>query len=203
VSITVSHGTIFACKTADGDALKSGECGTVPGLDNVVMPRLRKLADCAEAAQASGKLHFVVKADFARNALAVELGHSPGLSAPEPILACAKADFAGATPGSLPHDNPRYSLAYTVTFGSGSGSGASAVAAPSASASAARTATDTTQVVWDVALVRDSPKTGKVVGRLQRGAQLQIGPVKDGWYPIKFGEGFASEGWVYRGAIGR
>ena len=45
--------------------------------------------------------------------------------------------------------------------------------------------------------------TGKVVARLQHGAELQLGAVKDGWYPVKFGDGFGSEGWVYRGAIGR
>jgi SH3-like domain-containing protein len=57
--------------------------------------------------------------------------------------------------------------------------------------------------VWEVAIVRDAPKTGKVVARLQHGAELHLGAPKDGWYPVKFGEGFASDGWVYRGAIGR
>jgi hypothetical protein len=199
LSLSVSHGTIFACKTGDGDALKAGDCGTVPGLDNVVMPRLRKLADCAEAAQATGKVHFVVKADFARNTLTVDLGRNPSVPQADPILACAKADFAGAAPGGLPHENPRYSLAYSVTFGSSPAAEPSATASPSA----VHVASDATQVVWEVAIVRDEPKTGKVVARLQRGTPLQIGPVKDGWYPVKFGDGFASDGWVYRGAIGR
>jgi hypothetical protein len=195
----VSHGTIFACKTADGDALKAGDCGTVPGLDNLVMPRLRKLADCAEAAQATGKVHFVVKADFGRNTLTVDLGRNPNVPQADPILACAKADFAGATPSGLAHENPKYSLAYSVTFGSPSAAEPSATASPAA----AHVANDATQVVWEVAIVRDEPKTGKVVARLQRGTPLQLGSVKDGWYPVKFGDGFASEGWVYRGAIGR
>lgn len=74
----------------------------------------------------------------------------------------------------------------------------------SASASArADVADGTAQVVWEVALVRDAPKTGKVVTRLQRGVTIRIGPVKDGWYPVRYGSTFASEGWVYRGAIGR
>jgi hypothetical protein len=196
----VSHGSVYACKTADGDALKSGECGALPGLDSVVMPRLHKLSDCADAAQASGKLHFVARVDFPRNAVAIDLGKNPGVPAADGILTCAKEAFAGATPGNGAHDNPRYSVAYTVTFGSPASSGAPAT---SAAPSAARVASDATQVVWDVAIVRDVPKTGKVVARLQRGTTLQIGPVKDGWYPVKFGEGFADEGWVYRGAIGR
>ncbi len=197
-SVTVSRGTVFACKNAAGDSLKGGDCDS-PSLDAVVMPRLRKLTDCADAAQASGKLHFTVRADFARSAISVDLGRNPGFPGADAILACAKADVTGASPGSAPHDNPRYSISYTVTFGSSGGGQAAA----SASSPAAHGPADATQVVWDVAIVRDAPKTGKVVARLQRGTTLQFGPAKDGWYPVKFGDGFASEGWVYRQAIGR
>jgi hypothetical protein len=59
------------------------------------------------------------------------------------------------------------------------------------------------QVTWEVAIIRDAPKTGKVLARLQRGTAIRVGAAKDGWYPVKYGEGFASDGWVYRGAIGR
>jgi uncharacterized Zn ribbon protein len=58
-------------------------------------------------------------------------------------------------------------------------------------------------VGWEVALVRDVPKTGGVVARLPRGTKVKIGAIKDGWYAIKYGDGFASDGFVYRGAIGR
>jgi hypothetical protein len=51
--------------------------------------------------------------------------------------------------------------------------------------------------------VRDAPKTGKVLARLERGTSVHVGPVRDGWYPVKYGDGFASDGWVYRAAIGR
>ena len=54
------------------------ECGAVPGLDGLVLPRLRKLAECPEAARTTGKVHLVVHADFPRDALAVELGHDHG-----------------------------------------------------------------------------------------------------------------------------
>jgi hypothetical protein len=59
------------------------------------------------------------------------------------------------------------------------------------------------QVEWEVALVRDAPKTGKVIARLPRGSRLLAGPVKDGWYPVTYGSGNSSQGWLYRGAIGR
>jgi hypothetical protein len=32
---------------------------------------------------------------------------------------------------------------------------------------------------------------------------VKLGAIKDGWYAIKYGDGFASDGFVYRGAIGR
>jgi hypothetical protein len=61
----------------------------------------------------------------------------------------------------------------------------------------------TAQVVWETALIRDAPKTGKIVARLPRGTTIRFGPIKDGWYPVKPGDGFTGEGWVFRGAIGR
>ncbi|HEY3822502.1 MAG TPA: SH3 domain-containing protein [Polyangiaceae bacterium] len=204
VNVAVGHGVVFGCKTSDGDSLKGGDCGSLPGLDGIVMPRLRKLAECPEAVGASGKLHLVLHIDFPRGGIGVDLGRGHGVSSPDALLACAKTAMTGAAPAGVAHDNPRYSVAYSVTF---TGEGASA---PSASAASARPAAGggdategTAQVVWEVAIVRDAPKTGKVVARLQHGAELHLGPVKDGWYPVKFGDGFTNDGWVYRGAIGR
>jgi hypothetical protein len=65
------------------------------------------------------------------------------------------------------------------------------------------TADTAAQVVWEVALVRDVPKTGKVVARLPRGVAVRVGAMKDGWLPVRYGDGFSNEGWVYRGAIGK
>ena len=202
-SIAVGHGNIFACKTSDGDSLKGSECGSLPGLDSIVMPRLRKLAECPDAASASGKLHLVVHVDFPRGGIGVDLGRGHGVSAPDALLACAKADMSGAAPSGIAHENSRYSVAYSVTFG-GAAPGASSAAASGAPARPGGEAeSGAAQVVWEVAIVRDAPKTGKVVARLQRGTELHLGSPKDGWYPVKFGDGFASDGWVYRGAIGR
>jgi hypothetical protein len=72
-----------------------------------------------------------------------------------------------------------------------------------ASQSAPAAALKAVQVEWEVALVRDAPKTGKVIARLPRGTSLRVGPAKDGWYPVKYGGSYSSDGWVYRGAIGR
>jgi hypothetical protein len=200
-SLNVSSGTVSSCKTSTGDSLKGSECGRLPGLDGIVMPRLRKLAECPDAAEATGRLQLLLHIDFPRGLLSVDLGRGQSVTSPDALLACAKADLAGTNTAGVAHDNPRYTVAYAMAFGGGVHA-----AAPAASPST-RPMSDSTegaaQVIWEVALVRDAPKTGKVVARLQRGATLHIGPSKDGWYPVKYGDGFASDGWVYRGAIGR
>jgi hypothetical protein len=215
VVLSVGHGAVFACKTAEGEPLKGSACGTLPGFDSLVMPRLRKLADCPEAAGASGTLHLIVHPDFGRGSVGVELGRGQGVSSAEALLACAKSDVASASLTGVAHDNPRYSVSYRVSFGAGgaalAASGATASArgetapAPSHGQRAADdvAADGEVQVAWEVAVVRDAPKTGKVLARLPRGSTVRVGPIKDGWYPVKYGDGFSAEGWVYRGALGK
>ena len=197
--VSVAHGAVFSCKTAGGESLKGADCGSLPGLDGVVLPRLRRLADCPDLAGTSAKVHLVVRADFAHGTLAAELGHDRSAPGAAPLLACAKSALASATVDGVSHENPRYGVAYVVTLGAPPAAADTAGAAPAAAAPSDGTA----QVEWDVAIVRDAPKTGKVLARLQRGTPLHIGSSKDGWYPVKYGDGFASDGWVYRGAIGR
>jgi hypothetical protein len=161
------------------------------------------VADCPEAPSATGKLHVVVRVDFTRGTAVPELGRGQTLAAGDALVACAKSALADVKLAGVAHDNPRYSVAYAMTFGDESGNAASA-AAPSPHAAPARDAPEeTADVVWDVAIVRDAPKTGKVLARLQRGTSVRIGVSKDGWYPVKYGDNFASDGWLYRGAIGR
>lgn len=202
VALTVGHGVVFACKTAGGDALKGGECGALPGLDGIVMPRLRKLAECPEAANNTGKMHVVVHVDFARGGVGVDLGRGNTVGTPDALLACAKTAMQGAVMSGVAHENPRYSIAYSLTFGDASGA-ATPQASPSAKGGGDTGGDGSAQVVWEVAIVRDAPKTGKVIARLQRGTALHVGPAKEGWFPVKYGDGFANDGWVYRGAIGR
>jgi hypothetical protein len=208
-SVTIGHGVVFSCREPDGGTLKGGDCGTLPGLDGVLMPRLRKLAECADAAGENGKLHLVMHLDFPRGGVGVDLGRGQTVSSADALLACAKSDVAGASLAGIVHDNPRYSVAYSVTFGPGSGTPAggaeSATSTPATPATPASTgAVDgQAQVVWEVAIIRDAPKTGKILARLQRGTEIHIGAARDGWYPVKYGDGFSSDGWVYRGAIGR
>src|ERR1700722_10800842 len=85
-NVTVGHGVVFACKSADGEAMKGSDCGTLPGLDGLVMPRLRKLSECPEAAAASGKLHLVAHVDLGRGALSVDLSRGQGVASPDALL---------------------------------------------------------------------------------------------------------------------
>lgn len=205
-TVTVGHGFVFACKTSDGDALKGADCGTLSGLDTVVTPRLRKLAECSDAASAHGKLHLVMHVDFPHGGLSADLGKGQTVSAADGLLACVRAGMGGASLAGITHENPRYSVAYTVTFDSAGSPGASTgganAAASAADTSASAADSSTAQVVWEVAIVRDAPKTGKVLARLQRGTAVHLGAIKDGWYPVKYGDGFANDGWLYRGAVG-
>jgi hypothetical protein len=197
-TITVGTGTVSSCKTSDGDSRKGPECGKLPGLDAIVVPRLRKLADCPDVAEANGKLQLLLQVDFVRGWLLVDLGHGQSVGSPDLLLACTKTELAGAPVASAAHEYPRYSVAYSVTFGGNRPPNASASARPIADATEA-----TALVVWEVAIVRDAPKTGRVVARLPRGTTLHLGVAKEGWYPVKYGDGFASDGWVYRAALGR
>jgi SH3-like domain-containing protein len=73
--------------------------------------------------------------------------------------------------------------------------------APSASSASTKPTDDSNvEVAWEVAIVRDSPRTGAVVARLPRGTKVRLGANQEGWFKIAYGSG---EGWVYRGAIGR
>ena len=205
-TVTVGHGVVFGCKTSEGDALKGGDCGALPGLDGLVMPRLRKLSECPEVGSATGKLHLIVHVDFARGGLSVDLGRGQGVVAPDALLACAKADVAGVGLTGVVHENQRYSVAYSVTFEAGGAGAVTAASDPGATATSARVASDadgTAQIVWEVAIVRDTPKTGKVLARLQRGTTVRLGAARDGWYPVKYGDGFGSDGWLYRGAVAK
>jgi hypothetical protein len=212
VIATPSHGSVFACKSADGASLHASDCGGLPGLDRIVMARLRKLGDCPAAAGVNGTLHFVARVDFDRGG-SVELGRARGTSPPEALVACAKATMAGVSVAGVTHDESRYSVAYSVAFGPSDAAGpAAALAGPVAPGAESAPASpppvhdvapQTAEVEWEAAIVRDEPKTGNIVARLPRGTALRVGTVKDGWYPIKYGDGFASGGWVYRGAIGR
>ncbi|MDB4937098.1 MAG: hypothetical protein JWP87_4070, partial [Labilithrix sp.] len=219
--VSVGRGAVLTCKTSDGESKKGKECGSLAGLDNVVPPHLKKLAQCSAAEGQTGKLSFVATAVFPSGGLSWDVGKSSTVGNVDGITSCLKTHFSGVTATGIAHEHNRYTVAYNVTFAPGL-----EVAAPKIdksdksdkSEAAEKNAKDDkaekpeapaaaaggeASVGWEVALVRDVPKTGGVVARLPRGTKVRLGAIKDGWYAIKFGENFSQDGFVYRGAIGR
>jgi hypothetical protein len=223
VTVTVGHGTVLTCRTEDGDTLKgAAACGSLGGFDGVVRPKLAKLASC-NAAGASGKLSALFSLDFKTNRVGVDVGKSSTVAGTDGFGACLRSSFQGVSLGPIQHDQVKYSVVYAVTFAPGPASTPSAPLPPSdatsapasppppgrnlppsAPASLTAPADDASaQVVWEVALVRDAPRTGQVVARLARGTKLRLGAGEDGWYKVQFGPSFGTEGYVYRAAIGK
>jgi hypothetical protein len=201
--VTVARPAIVSCKTDEGDALKgAAACGGLPGFDAIARPRIQRLKDCSAAEGATGKLSVVMGVDFPNNRINVEIGKSSSVPNLESIGACVKQQFAGVSLGAMDHTHPRYTIAYGATLGPPDAAGAVQSPASTGTAPVAMDA-PTVSVVWEVAIVRDSPRTGQVVGRLQRGAKIRVGQGQDNWYRVRYGNGWSSEGWVYRGAIGK
>ena len=223
-NIKIQKGAVLSCKTKDGDNKKGKECGPVPGIDQLVQPRVKNLATCSGAEGQTGKLSLVVNADFVSGRFSYDIGKSSTLPNIDAVASCLKTTFHGTSTAATPHEHPRYTVAYSAIFAPGTGAAPDELAAkedksdkdksePSAKAAPdekkeekgarAALASGEAAVAWEVALVRDTPKTGGLLARLPRGTKVKVGSAKDGWFLIKYGESYAHEGWVYRGAIGR
>lgn len=226
-TVTVRKGAVLSCKTTSGETKKGTDCGPVPGIDQLVQPRLRKISSCDGAEGQTGKLSFVVNVDFHAGRFSYDVGKSSTLPKIDALASCLKTTFHGTSTAAIPHEHPRYTVAYSAIFASAASGDEDNVASTiersekgdkDTSEKAAKSASEPpevkkrekpdlasgeAQVAWEVALVRDAPKTGGLVSRLPRGTTVKVGPARDGWFQIKFGEGHANEGWVYRGAIGR
>jgi hypothetical protein len=224
-NITVQKGAVLSCKTSDGETKKGKECGPVQGIDQLVSPRVRKIATCSGIEGQTGKLSLIVNADFSTGRFWYDIGKSSTLPNIDAVTSCLKTTFHGTSTTATPHEHSRYTVAYTALFAPGAAgamdedktaskrsdkadkSEKSAKEAPLPSADEKSDKSDLASgeaaVAWEVALVRDAPKTGNLVSRLPRGTKVKVGAAKDGWFQIKFGESYANEGWVYRGAIGR
>jgi hypothetical protein len=162
------------------------------GSDRLVVEKPEPLADRPSWVKVGviAALGFVIGIAWPRLA-----GLRPGPSVPDPTTLAASGRPADSAP-AIAAEAPGPSLAAVNSTATPPSS-----AAPPASAKS--TADGETQVVWPVALIRDTPKTGQVIARLPRGTRLRVGASKDGWYPVKYGDDFGSEGWVYRGAIAK
>ncbi len=215
-TVTVGPGILLSCRTEGGDTLKGKACGPIP-FDAIALPRLRRLSTCAATPGSEGRFSPKFQLDFERNKLSVQLGTKNTVGNVDSLSTCLGALFEKVSINAVAHEHARYLLQYNIVFApaqAGAGSGkpqgvAANTAAPApAPATAAVTANDSAgggsggeaKIAWDVAIVRDAPRTGSIVGRIQRGTPVQILATENNWYKVRGGP---SEGWLYRGAIGR
>ncbi len=212
-TVTVSRGTIVSCKTDSGDSLKGKDCGKLSGFDAIAQARIRKIAASPAALDNEGRLNVIVTLDFATNKVTyVDVGKSSTVKTPDAFKAMLTSQFQGVSLGTVDHDEPRVTMSYSATMtaaggsvtpsiatGTGTGTGTATLGTPSTPSVDDGTAS----IVWDVAIVRDAPHTGAVVARLPRGTKVKLGDNQGGWFHVKYGDGFTSEGFLYRGALGK
>jgi hypothetical protein len=196
-SVVVSTGTIARCQ--DGKKqLKGDECGKL-GADRVLVPSLQELKRCPSALGLTGAMQMGFDIDFDKKQIHVVAGKGDlPMTTVNGIVACAADYMRDVSAEKIPHEHARYTVFYDLTFyppGAAPPTEGASEAAGDDDAADRSLAT----VSWDSALIRDEPKTGKVVVRLVRGTRVKILSSRKDWYRVKIG---SHEGWVYRGALG-
>jgi hypothetical protein len=196
-TVVVSTGTIQRCQNGKKQ-MKGSECGKL-GADRVLVPSLQELKRCPSALGLTGAMEMGFDIDFDRKQIHVVAGKGDlPMSTVNGIVACAADYMNDVSAEKIPHEHTRYTVFYSLSFyrpGSAPPTeGASETASDDDSADRSLAT-----VAWDSALVRDEPKTGKVLIRLVRGTRVKILSSRKDWYRVKIG---SHEGWVYRGALG-
>ncbi len=196
--VRIGDGTVDSCKTKKGE--KIDECGKL-ALDRTVKSRLGELARCPAAIGLEGVVHVGVNVHFDKSELLVVEGKKSALpsSTVRGVLSCAGKALEGLELDKIPHKHDRYLVSFPVSFypPGKAPSGEEEAATPEAgSAPAAERVT----IAWEKALLRETPKDGKVVARIPQGTRVEVVEQKDDWYLVKSG---AKQGWVYRQAIGK
>lgn len=209
--VTVTRGSIVSCKTDSGESLKGKDCGKLTGFDGIAQARIRKIAASPAAQDNEGKLTVLVTLDFGTNKVVyVDVPKSSTVKNPEAFKSLLTSQFQGVSLGTVDHDQPRVTMSYAATLAPASGSASPTTPSTGTGTSTPQTTPTTPSadegsatIVWDVAVVRDTPHTGAVVARLPRGTKVKLGDNTGGWFKIKYGANFTSEGFLYRGAVGK
>jgi hypothetical protein len=202
--IMVGPGAILSCR--DGkDEIKDG-CGSLE-FDPIAVPKIKALSQCRAASGAQGKLSIGFDVDFRNKAVRVMLGKSTTLprDKAEALVKCADTTFDKMSLGAVPHEHRRYTVFYTASFAGQAKAPEPTNEKPPTEGPVAGTTTSetaasgTSTVNWDVAIVRETPKTGTIVGRVLRGSKVKVLAHQGEWYRVQYG---SITGWVYRGTIG-
>src|SRR5439155_15617750 len=133
------------------------------------------------ASSAAGKLSIGFDVDFRKKAVKVLLGKSTTVprEKAEALIKCADTAFDKVSLGTVPHEHRRYTVFYTASFAGQTKSAEPTNEKPSTEGPSAGTTTSESPasgmatVNWDVAIVRDAPKTGTIVGRVLRGSKVK------------------------------
>lgn len=198
--VLVKNGILLSCKTEAGESVKGLSCGPI-AFDGIAQPRIKKLSQCAAAQGAEGKLGVVFTLDFRSNKTIFDVSRSSNVKDPDGLVACLKQGFESVSLSAIRHEHPSYSLLYNASF-SPPRVARDPVGPPQGAVRP--TANGEVPIMWEVAIVRDKPRTGQVVARLPRGTNVRLGSGQDGgWYQVQYGDAFGSEGWLYRAAIGK
>jgi hypothetical protein len=203
--VMVGPGAILSCR--DGkDELKDG-CGSLE-FDPIAVPKIKALAQCPAATGVQGKLSIGFDVDFRKKAVRVMLGKSTTLprDKAEALVKCADTAFDKVSLGAVPHEHRRYTVFYTASLAGHTAkppeptNDKPPVEGPVAGTTTSESPMSGTSTVnWDVAIVRESPKTGTIVGRVLRGSKVKVLAHQGEWYRVQYG---SITGWVYRGTIG-
>ncbi len=202
--VMVGPGAILSCR--DGKDEIKDACGSLE-FDPIAVPKIKALSQCPAASAAQGKLSIGFDVDFRKKEVRVLLGKSTTLprDKAEALIRCAGTAFDRLSLGTVPHEHRRYTVFYTASFAGQTKTAEPTNEKPSTEGPVAGTttsespATGTSTVNWDVAIVRDSPKTGTIVGRVLRGSKVKVLAHQGEWYRVQYG---SITGWVYRGTIG-
>jgi len=201
--VAVGQGAIVHCN--DGKDEAKEDCGSLE-FDPIAVPKIKALAQCPAASGLAGKLSIGFDVDFRKKAVKVQLGKSTTLprDKAEALIRCADTAFDKVSLGEVPHEHRRYTVFYVASFSTPNKAepvpDKPTVEGPVAGTTTSESpANGTAAVGWDVAIVRDAPKTGTIVGRVMRGSKVKVVAHQGEWYRVQYG---SIEGWVYRGTIG-
>jgi hypothetical protein len=202
--VVIADGVVESCRNKKGDKLD--DCGKVP-VDRLVKSRLANLSKCPSAIGLEGSLGLGISFDFDKSdILVLEAGKSAlPSSTVKGVLKCAGEDLSGVELEKIGHTHARYLVRFDVAFyppGKAPPKPEEAQAAtPEGGEPAAEDAgLGTATITWEKALVRESPKDGKITTRIPQGARVKLLEQKDDWYRIESGK---AKGWIYRQSIGR
>jgi hypothetical protein len=203
-SISVGQGFILQC--SDGADDKRKECGSLQ-FDPIAVPKIKSLARCPAAAGVSGKLSVGFDIDFRKKTVRLKVGKSTSIAreSADAIVKCAEPMFENLGLWEVPHEHRHYTVFYSAELSPPGRPAEAASDRPAVEGRIAGTTTGETPVSgtatvgWDVALVRDAPKSGAVVGRILQGSKVKTVGRQGEWYHVQYG---SIDGWVHRGAIG-